>query len=268
MDTNLVDRMPTADAIAALSDLSAIPLSEAALFLDLDGTLASFRDVPWEVGPDPRRTALLRALNETLQGRLAVISGRSLEDVDRIVEAACVSVAGTHGLERRRATGLVVACEPHSELARTKAAVTAFAAARPALTVEEKPLSIVLHYRTAPGMEDEVRAFAGTVAAETGLKLQLGDRMAELRTPGANKGDAIRAFMTEPPFAGASPIFVGDDVTDEDGFVAADELGGIGVLVGPPRSTRAVARLPDVSSVLDWLDRSIASGVFRVEYRA
>ncbi len=94
--------------------------------------------------------------------------------------------------------------------------------------------------------------------AETyGLKLQLGDKVAELCTPGCDKGSAVRAFMEEAPFKGAFPIFVGDDLTDEDGFRAVQELGGLGVLAGPNRSTGAQRRLAGVEAVRDWLQAAV-----------
>ena len=89
---------------------------------------------------------------------------------------------------------------------------------------------------------------------ETGLTMQPGNMVIELKTPGASKGTALKAFMAEAPFLGATPVMLGDDLTDEHGFRAAAELGGFGVLVGPPRETAATFGLPDVSSVLAWLE--------------
>jgi trehalose 6-phosphate phosphatase len=85
--------------------------------------------------------------------------------------------------------------------------------------------------------------------------LQPGKLVVELKTPGADKGAALTAFMAEPPFAGAVPVMVGDDLTDEYGFRAAEALGGFGVLVGPRRETAARFGLADVNAVLDWLER-------------
>ncbi len=93
-----------------------------------------------------------------------------------------------------------------------------------------------------------------SLAAETGLALQSGHLVIELKTPGTDKGTALKAFMLEPPFAGAIPVMLGDDLTDEDGFRAAAGLGGFGVLVGRPRQTAATFSLPDVNAVLAWLD--------------
>ena len=84
--------------------------------------------------------------------------------------------------------------------------------------------------------------------------MQSGHLVVELKTPGTDKGTALRAFMLEPPFVGAIPVMLGDDLTDEDGFRAAADLGGFGVLVGPARPTVATFALPDVEAVLDWLE--------------
>jgi hypothetical protein len=94
-----------------------------------------------------------------------------------------------------------------------------------------------------------------SLASATGLSVQSGKMVAELRPAGADKGDAVRAFMAEPPFAGARPVFVGDDLTDEDAFCAAADLGGGGVLVGPARDSAARWRLPGVAAVAEWSAR-------------
>lgn len=251
--------------IHALAPPREVPLARAALFLDLDGTLATFEARPSEVVPEPRRTALLKRLDQALEGRLAIVSGRTVSEIDRIVERSARCAAGTHGLERRTLSGELVTAEVHPGLPAAEESVKAFAADRPGLLVEEKSLSVGLHYRGAPHLADEVHGLAERLAGNLGLFLQRGDRVVELRTPGANKGDAIRAFMDEPPFSGFTPVFLGDDVTDEDGFRAVAALGGVGVLVGDARPTAAVARLPDVAGVLDWLEQSAGSMSFRFE---
>jgi trehalose 6-phosphate phosphatase len=257
-DQALAERPVT--AVAATS----IPLRKAALFLDLDGTLADFAERPDEVGPDADRNALLRRLGQALEGRLAIVSGRPIADVDRIVESACAHVGGTHGLERRCADGSLRAAEPHPRLSQVIEAFEGFAAARPGVLVERKALAACLHFRQSPQHGESAVALAQRLADETGMVLQQGRMMAELRTPGADKGASIRAFMAEPPFAGHVPIFVGDDLTDEPGFAAAQALGGHGVLVGGRQGSIADARLKDVPAVLDWLQQSLDRGAFRL----
>lgn len=242
-----------------------IPLGRAALFLDLDGTLAEIAERPDDVGPDPRRTALVARAQAALDGRVAVVSGRAVADLARLIPVDGLSLAGSHGLERRTSDGGRLSAEPHPALPSAAAAFAALAANDAGLVLEEKPLSVALHYRGAPSAEAEVLALAERLAADTGLYLQRGRMVAELKTPGANKGDAIAAFIAEPPFAGASPLFLGDDLTDEPGFVVARELGGAGVLVGETRPTAALARLPSVGDTLTWIEASLDAGVFRLE---
>ncbi|RYY98502.1 MAG: trehalose-phosphatase [Alphaproteobacteria bacterium] len=241
----------------------ALPLAEVSLFLDLDGTLAPIVARPDLVGPDPERNGLLSEMALLLEGRLAIISGRSIADVDRITARATLNVAGLHGLERRSERIHDVAL-PHPGLGEAVAMVDAFAQANSDLLVEKKGLAVALHYREAPSLAAETLALARRVARATGLRLQEGNMVAELRSPGPDKGDVLRAFMAEARFARTTPIFVGDDLTDEDGFAAALALGGYGVLVGPERATQATFRLQDVIEVLRWLETSAASGLFRL----
>ena len=135
------------------------------------------------------------------------------------------------------------------------AAFEAFALRHPGVIVEDKGVSAGLHYRQNAALEGPAVALANELQAETGLTLQPGDMVLELKTPGSSKGTAVTAFMAEPPFAGAVPIMLGDDLTDEHGFEAAVALGGFGVLVGPPRDTAARYGLSGVEAVLDWLER-------------
>ncbi|WP_394762218.1 trehalose-phosphatase [Phenylobacterium sp.] len=230
-------------------------LCDTALFLDLDGTLASIAARPQDVHPDPRRTSLLERLARRLDGRLAVISGRTLADVDRILEGRVTTVAAVHGLVRRSPRGCLFQTPPHAGLDRATAGFRAFAARDAGLIVEEKAgLSVALHFRQAAGQTEAARSCARRLAAETGLSLQDGDMVAELRTPGPCKGDSVRSFMAKAPFAGAVPVFVGDDATDENGFAAVQALGGIGVVVGHARETGARFRLADVEAALRWLE--------------
>lgn len=231
-----------------------IEFAASALFLDLDGTLAPIAARPQDVRPDPRRTRMLEVLNSGLEGRLAVVTGRTLADVDRILEGRITCVAAIHGLVRRDCDGTLHEPPLHPGLARAVAALKAFAARDPGLLVEEKGASVALHFRLARSRAAEARVLARRLATETGLSLQDGDMVEELRTPGASKGDSIRGFMATPKFQGAHPIFVGDDVTDEHGFAEVERLGGYGVLVGRPRQTHARFALRNVEDVMAWLE--------------
>lgn len=255
----------TIDAASAVAeaDMQLPPpptrLRRPALFLDLDGVLAPLAPKPDDVVPDPRRTAVLKALAARLSGRVAIVSGRTIREVDRISETALASASGVHGLERRRADGSLHRAEASPEVRDAVEAFETFARDRPGIIVEDKGVSAGLHYRGAPAEAAAAQDLARSLAERTGLALQAGNLVVELKTPGTDKGTAVRAFMGEAPFAGAVPIMLGDDLTDEHGFEAAAALGGFGVLVGPPRPTAARHGLTDVAAVLAWLD-AVESG--------
>lgn len=231
-----------------------LDVRRTALFLDLDGTLAGIEDHPGKVRPEPRRNQLLTRVSRALGGRLAIISGRALHDVDRILGGGVHAVAAVHGLDRRSASGGRATAEPPAAIGAARQAAAAALAEHPGLLVEDKGLAFAIHYRSAPGLESEVSDVATRIAGAFGLELQPGSMVIELRAPGHDKGDAVEAFMTEPPFAGSIPVFVGDDLTDENGFEAARRLGGFGILVGGAgRRTAAAYQLESVEAVLDWL---------------
>jgi trehalose 6-phosphate phosphatase len=228
-------------------------LDGAALFLDFDGTLVELAETPDAIRVPGALRPLLERLSRRLEGRLAIVSGRAVADLDLYVGVPDLIVAGSHGLELRRADGSRSAPPAVESLGMARDAVAGFAADRAGLLVEDKPAGIALHYRRAPDRESEVAAFMADLGARTGLAVQTGKMVAELRPPGPSKGDALIALMAEPPFAGAHPVMVGDDVTDENAFEAAAKLGGAGILVGPPRETAAAWRLDDVAAVGRWL---------------
>ena len=230
-------------------------LDHFALFLDFDGTLVELAETPDAIRVPPHLSPLLGTLSQKLKGRLAIISGRAIRDLERHLACVGMAVSGSHGLELRLRDGSFVPLAVPRGLDHARERSMRFAGAIPGLLVEDKPFSIAIHYRKAPDRAEEVHAFMTGLASSTGLILQQGKMVAELRPPGADKGDALRALMTEPEFAGARPLFVGDDQTDEDAFRAAADLGGGGVLVGPARATAAKWRLDDVSDVAAWLQR-------------
>jgi trehalose 6-phosphate phosphatase len=139
--------------------------------------------------------------------------------------------------------------QTQSALAR----LNALAQRYPGVVIERKPFGFAIHYRLSPEAEASCYDFAAHIAKDTGLALQPGKMVVELKAANANKGRAVESFMREPPMTGTRPIFVGDDETDEAGFAMAALLGGAGVLVGATRSTAAVYQLPGVNEALTWL---------------
>ncbi len=227
-------------------------LDSASLYLDLDGTLVEFADRPDSIAVSSELRELLTTLGKQLDGRLAIVSGRGIADLDGHLALVGIAMSGSHGLERRRADGSASGPDPLGSLPDLHREAEEYAALH-GMLAEKKPHGVAIHYRDAPERGDHVEAFAAGLASRHGLHLQRGAMVRELRPSGADKGDAVRAFQAEPPFASGSPVFVGDDVTDEDAFRAVAEMGGAGVLVGNERDTAAAYRLPSVSAVLDWL---------------
>ena len=250
--------MTNQDALAGPDPLI---IQGVSVLLDLDGTIAPIMPCPSGVVPVAERTDLLRRLKARLEGRLAIVSGRTIAEIDRILEGAVIAVAGVHGLERRTADGRLERATPDPALDIVRAAVGRLVDRHPGVIVEDKGLSVTIHYRGHPEAEADIQAFARDLASRTDLVLQPGKAVAELRGPGSGKGAAIRAFMREAPFAGTRPVYLGDDQTDEDGFAAVKALGGIGVLVGPARDTRATRRLADVDAALAWLSAAVSGAM-------
>ena len=197
--------------------------------------------------------SLLGELQDKLSGRLALLSGRSLADVRSHLHPLEVAAGGSHGLELAHASETAVAVEPPPGLAGAIVKLKRLELDQPGVIIEEKPGGVAVHYRQTPGAEATCREMAERIAAEAGLALQPGKMVVELKHPATDKGWAMKRFMEAPPFAGTIPIFIGDDLTDEDGFASARELGGAGILVGPKRPTQALYRLDDVASVQRWL---------------
>jgi trehalose 6-phosphate phosphatase len=228
----------------------------AALFLDFDGTLVELADRPDTIRVSPGLKPMLERLRGRLDGRLAIVSGRSLADLERHLPLHGVAFSGSHGLELQLADGTRLPLSVPIGLDDVRERVEAFAAPIPGLIIEEKPAGIALHYRLAPDQAERAGAFMAALAKERGFSVQRGAMVIELRPDGADKGDALRAFMSEPLFIDARPLFVGDDMTDEHAFAAAAALGGAGILVGPERETAARHRLGSVAEVARWLGAS------------
>ena len=232
------------------------PRPDWALFLDFDGTIVDFAPRPHAIRPAPGLVSVLERAAQALGGALAVVTGRPVGEIDHWLESNVAAVAGIHGAERRRADGRPApvpgAAPPPDEVAHARACLAEIADAYPGVFFEDKGCAFVLHFRAAP---ERRRTCVEAVNAlrSAAFEVLAGASVAELRPRGAHKGAAIEAFMAEPPFAGRTPAFIGDDVTDEDGFRTVNEMGGVSVLAGPARATDARYRLPDVASVVAWL---------------
>jgi trehalose 6-phosphate phosphatase len=238
------------------------PLNErCALFLDIDGTLLELAPTPDRVVVDAELAALLTAFHHTLAGAVALITGRTLANVDRLFGGVALPVAGLHGSERRSADGSVHRHErAAAELVQLREDMARFAARHKGLLFEDKGASFAIHYRRVPALASFVHRTLRRHAAHasiSGWHLQRGKGILELRPEGRDKGTAIVDYLGEPPFERRTPVFVGDDLTDEFGFDAVTALGGQAVKVGPG-PTSAAFRLPDVSAVRQWLAASLA----------
>jgi trehalose 6-phosphate phosphatase len=233
----------------------------AAFFLDIDGTLFDIVALPAAVRAGKADYELLTALYEAAGGAVALVSGRPIAGIDKIFRPLKLPAAGQHGVERRDARGHAHRHAIETELWQTVIApIRQYASHHEGLIFEDKGLSIALHYRLAPRQARSVRALLEQAAARLGERYEvLGGKMVfELRPSGRNKGVAIEEFMHEKPFARRVPVFLGDDVSDEYGFLVVNRLGGHSVKVGSGASA-ARSGLPDPAATRAWLAQWIAA---------
>ncbi|ODT78352.1 MAG: trehalose-phosphatase [Pelagibacterium sp. SCN 64-44] len=227
-----------------------------ALFTDFDGTLVEIADSPDAIEvPDELPRRLDRALHD-FDHAFAVLTGREIADIDRYLSPLQLPVAGAHGAQRRRADGTLE--EVDEEISAGADAIAQalhpLAIAHPGLLIEAKDGAVAFHFRQAPEQAEAVhRAMQEALLEHPRFTLVPGKMVLEARPVGFDKGAALRAFMQEEPFAGRTPIVIGDDRTDEDAFRAAQDLGGIGIKLGSGE-TAARMRIADVASVLALLE--------------
>jgi trehalose 6-phosphate phosphatase len=227
----------------------------SALFLDIDGTLLELATAPDRVLVDPYVVKLLPALARSFDGALALITGRTLTDADRLFPDLKVPIAGQHGLVRRALDGSVHAHASAPELDRLRTDLLRFASRHGGLLIEDKGTTLAVHYRLAPHLASHVHRIVRSHVADFGdglWRLQSGKAMVEIAPSGRDKGTAIQEYMDETPFRGRMPVFVGDDRTDEHGFRAVREMDGWSIKVGTG-ATAAQYRLRDVGAVRQWL---------------
>ena len=228
-----------------------------AVFLDFDGTLVDIADRPDLVSVPASLVTTIRQVRDRLNGALAVISGRSIEDLDALLAPLQLPVAGVHGSEHRDQTGHRSPRSRSGIPASVRRRMIDLAKSDPGLILEDKGSSLALHYRQSPARESLIRAELKTIFAglDQDFVLLDGKMVIEIRPDGVNKGTAVEKFLANPPFTGRRPIFIGDDITDEDAFRVVNRLNGYSIRVGPRNpESEAVYELKDVNAVRDWLE--------------
>ncbi len=242
------------------------PHADWALFLDFDGTIVDIAPTPEAVEVPDGLPSLLRALHDALGGAVAVVTGRSIEQIDGFLGTAVPAVAGLHGIECRGTDGAIVRSPPPgNELHGVREMLRDFAEEHPGVLVEDKTYAVALHYRLAPSLKDACRDLANAAVERTGegWRVVEGKCVFEIGPRDSTKGHAIEAYMGEAPFRGRTPVFCGDDRTDEDGFAVVNARGGVSIRVGQGPATLAAVRVDTVGELLDWL-----ANIARLERRS
>jgi trehalose 6-phosphate phosphatase len=230
------------------------PFRRTALFLDMDGTLIELAATPDAVVVAPALPDTLASLREKLDGAVAIVTGRPIDTVDRLLGAASLAVAGEHGGALRfRPDDPVERPDLPAPPAAWLNAAESLARAHPGALVEYKVRGFGIHFRLAPEAGPALLAgLQALIAEDPAFHIMPGLMLWEVRPVGADKGGAVDALMQRAPFAGRVPVFIGDDVTDEDGMRASRALGGSGYRVqdafGAPEDVRT------------WLSRSAEAG--------
>jgi trehalose 6-phosphate phosphatase len=235
-------------------------LDEIAILLDIDGTLLDLAPTPREVWVPPGLSRTLNRLLEKTSGALALVSGRSLNDIDLIFAPEQYPVVGGHGAEMRLAidSEAVASHAPpmDKELKRRLAAIAKLS---PGILLEDKGYSLALHYRLAPHAEKAIYEAVSLIRADlpnAPIEVLPGKCVCEIKPSGFTKATGVRELMTHEPFKGRRPIFIGDDVTDESVFAIVPEYGGLAFSVG--RHAKGMAGyFDDPREVREWLARLV-----------
>ncbi len=226
------------------------------LFLDVDGTLLELAETPAGVAVDATLMPLLDRLRAMAGGALALVSGRTIENLDQLLGSHHLPIAGLHGCERRDAGGqLHVAAVAVEQLADVRAGLERMVKRNPSLMLEDKGAGLALHFLKARELENELRAEVALLAAPLVPKFAIldGHAVIEVKPAAHTKDSAVTAYMNEPPFQGRQPIFIGDDVTDYGGFAAVRRFDGLAIAVGP--RVKSEWWLPDPRAVRLWLEQ-------------
>jgi trehalose 6-phosphate phosphatase len=245
--------------VSAASEL-ARRLDECAVLLDIDGTLLDLAPTPREVWVPPGLSRTLNRLLEKTSGALALVSGRSLNDIDLIFAPEQFPAVGGHGAEMRLTTdNEAVATHAPPLDKELKRRLAAIAKLSPGILLEDKGYSLALHYRLAPHAEKAIYAAVSLIRADlpnAPIEIMPGKCVCEIKHSGFNKASGVIELMSHQPFKGRRPIFIGDDVTDESVFAIMPDFGGLSFSVG--RRAKGVADyFDDPGEVREWLARLV-----------
>ncbi|MGO9391110.1 trehalose-phosphatase [Rhodoblastus sp.] len=230
-------------------------LEQYCVFLDFDGTLVEIEDRPDDVRIDRPMLQLIERLRDKVGRALALVSGRDIHVIDRMLYPLVLPVAGVHGLQRRDASGrLHSPIIDQSVVEAIEARVEAEFQSEPGVVIERKTGAVAIHFRLRPDFEKKCQALARKILRERpDLHMIQGKMVCEIRLQGNDKGAVIATFLEERPFKGRIPIFVGDDATDEPGFVIVNACGGLSIKIGEG-PTAARYRAANIQELYNWLD--------------
>jgi len=218
-------------------------LSETAVLLDVDGTLLDLAPTPREVWVPPGLAKTLQRLHKRTNGALALVSGRSINDIDLIFAPDQFPAVGGHGAEMRiEADSELVAAHAPPMDKELKRRLAAIARLSPGILLEDKGYSLALHYRLAPHAEKAIYAAVSLIRADlpnAPIEVLPGKLVCEIKHSGFTKASGVMELMRHEPFKGRRPFFIGDDVTDESVFAIMPDIGGLAFSVG--RRARGVA---------------------------
>jgi trehalose 6-phosphate phosphatase len=253
MATGMIARDPGVETPPLLPDLR-----QWAILLDVDGTIVDFAPTPLDIRVPPSLREALRRLNDKSAGALALVSGRTLRDLDQIFAPLRLAAIGGHGAEMRPAPEAPIRHEPvHRIDLAIKRALVAAAQQDPGIVMEDKGYSLTLHYRQVPERGGFLRAAVAAICDEMNaqdLELLEGACVIEIKHKGYSKGSAVRRLMELAPFAGRRPIFVGDDTTDQSAFAVMSHFGGLAISVRS-RAAGVDFHFDTPAQVRGWLDR-------------
>ncbi|HEY4161904.1 MAG TPA: trehalose-phosphatase [Dongiaceae bacterium] len=240
-----------------------LPLDHTALFLDFDGTLVEIAERAEAVVVPPDLPGLLQRLADALGGALATVSGRPIDNIDRMLAPMRLTGAGAHGAELRvsgqSAVEQVGGPIPEALHVKLTGLLAEWKKRWSGIYAEDKRVAFAIHYRQAPDAEPIIAEALAALDLGNAWKVMRGHCVFEIKSALLSKASAVRSLMQRPPFLGRRPVFIGDDRTDLEGIAAAVELGGAGIAVGDLKADQAEWRLPHPASVRDWLRGLLAA---------